>query len=184
MGWQSGSERYCMTSVDCKLQEFSVMLLQGLLHCKSNHASTALCRNVKSAQVQVKAALVPPQASEAAGLASAKVPIEGPTQSVGALSRLNRMLEYSAWAIIVSCTVVALSEDGFGYFRFRVLPGALRDSLRSLMQQQAVQVEELMAKYDPPPENSNMSDSIVLGPWGASSSYIQVPQGPTVSMEY
>jgi hypothetical protein len=143
-----------------------------------------MARNAKSAQLKVKAAPVPPQASEAAELASARASREGPTQSVGALSRLNRMLEYSAWAIIVSCTVVALSEDGFGYFRFRVLPGALRDSLRSLMQQQAVQVEELMAKYDPPPENSNMSDSIVLGPWGASSSYIQVPQGPTVSMEY
>jgi len=149
-----------------------------------NQMMAVTARNAKAAQMQVKAAPVPPQVSGAAEPASSKAPLEGPTQSMGVFSRLNRMLEYSAWGIIISCAVVALSEDGFGYFRFRVLPGPLRDSLRSLMQQQAVQVEELMAKYDPPPENCNMSDSIMLGSWGASSSYIQPPRGPTVSMEY
>jgi len=160
----------------CQHRPLQECLPEGIRH----QMMAVTARNAKSSQ----AVPLPPHASEVAELASAKAPIEGPTQSVGVLSRLSRMLEYSAWAIIVSCTVVALSEDGFGYFRFRVLPGPLRDSLRSLMQQQAVQVEELMAKYDPPPENGNMSDSIMLGPWGASSSYIQVPQGPSVSMEY
>jgi len=160
----------------CQLQA----LQESLPACVQHQMLAVTARNAKAAQAQAKAAHVRPCASEA----TEHAPGKGSTQRVGVFSRLSRMLEYSAWAIIISCAFVALSDDGFGYFRFRLLPGPLRDSLRSLMQQQAVQVEELMAKYDPPPENGSMSDSIMLGPWGASSSYIQVPQGPTVSMEY
>lgn len=94
----------------------------------------------------------------------------------GMLRKAGKVLEYSAWAVLVGALVVASSEDGFGYFRFHAVPGRWRESLRSVMQQQAVQVEELFAKYDPTPESGNLSDSITLGPWGAQSTYIQAPQ--------
>lgn len=99
-----------------------------------------------------------------------------PAGHSGPLRKVGQVLEYSAWAVIIGAVIVALSEDGIGCLRFHAVPSPWRDSFRSLMQQQAVQVEELLAKYDPPAEPGSMSDSIMLGPWGAQSTYIQAPR--------
>lgn len=74
--------------------------------------------------------------------------------------------EAIAWLLLAALIVVAASQDGFKLLSFHVLPVRFRE----LLQKQAVQMEELMDKYETPTE---MSDSIILGPWGAQSNYIQ-----------
>lgn len=78
--------------------------------------------------------------------------------------------ETIAWGAILVLSIIAVSADGFGLLGFHCLPTSCRALAQSILQQRAVQVEELLAKYDPPTEG--LSDSIMLGPWAAQSNYI------------
>jgi len=98
-----------------------------------------------------------------------------PSAAASGLEKVNKSLEYAAWAVLVGATVVAMSEDGFGWFPFHAVPSQWRAGFHSLVQQRGVQVEELLAKYDPQLETESMSGSITLGPLGAQSTYIQAP---------
>jgi len=98
--------------------------------------------------------------------------------ATGTLGKFLRLMEWTAWAAIIGGTALAVSQDGMGLMRFHVVPTQWRPHLRSLLQERAVRIEELMAKYEPPPQPGSMSDSIVLGPWGAQSTYIQAPAPP------
>jgi len=90
--------------------------------------------------------------------------------------QVGRILEGVAWAALIGVAVAAASEDGFGLLRFHAVPEAWRSAVHSLLQQRAVRVEELLAKYDPPPEpNGLLSDAITLGPWEAQAGFIQAP---------
>ncbi|CAE8648730.1 unnamed protein product [Polarella glacialis] len=94
----------------------------------------------------------------------------------GVMFQVGRILEGVAWAALIGVAVAAASEDGFGLLRFHAVPEAWRSAVHSLLQQRAVRVEELLAKYDPPPEPNGLpSDAITLGPWEAQAGFIQAP---------
>lgn len=91
-----------------------------------------------------------------------------------ALRKVWMVCTFGAWAVLIGAAAVALSSDGLGILGFHAVPPPWRGPLRSLLQQRGVQVEELLAKDSV----EGGEESIILGPWGAQSSYIQAPSAP------
>merc|ERR1712190_712842 len=90
------------------------------------------------------------------------------TLAEGGQHSVSKALEYSAWA-------VAVSKDGFGYLHFHAIPAGWRSDLHSLWQKNAVNVEELLKKYDPLPEPGSSPEQIMLGPFGVQANDAQIP---------
>jgi len=97
---------------------------------------------------------------------------ETPATPPGLRRKLGRILEYVAWGVLMGGAIVAISADGVGIFKFHVVPEQWRAPLQALIQQRAVRVEELLAKYDPP-ENPPTADHDTVGSWDAQPAYIQ-----------
>lgn len=96
-----------------------------------------------------------------------------PEAPSGFRRKLGRILEYAAWGVLMGGAIVAISADGVGIFKFHVVPEQWRAPLQALVQQRAVRVEELLAKYDPP-ENPPTADlGARVGSWDAEANYIQ-----------
>mmetsp|Transcript_74552 Transcript_74552/g.207156 ORF Transcript_74552/g.207156 Transcript_74552/m.207156 type:complete len:491 (-) Transcript_74552:61-1533(-) len=100
---------------------------------------------------------------------------ERPTDGRRSLSGVGKVVEIAAWLTIAASTLVAVSADGLAILNFHAVPEEWRPAWQSMVQRQAVKVEELLAKHDPSAgkQDASMSNSIMLGPWGAQSDYIQ-----------
>lgn len=88
-------------------------------------------------------------------------------------AKVDAALGLGAWAALLYIGLAVASDDGLGLLRFHALPEKLRDPVKTLLLQRAVQVEELLAKYEP--ETKDLQDAIVLGPASLHDSYIQMP---------
>lgn len=117
----------------------------------------------------MRSSAVPLATAAAATPSATATPIAA---SQGLWWKLGRLLEYAAWGVLMGGAIVAISADGVGIFRFHVVPDTWRAPLQAIIQQRAVRVEELLAKYDPP-ENLPPSDLDTVGPWNAQPTYIQ-----------
>jgi len=132
---------------------------------------------IKAAISRSNAAAHAPAHPAASAAAASAAPSQGaPVEAAkahGLAHSCGRVLDYTAWAVILGLATLALSSDGLGLLSFHAVPAVWRPAVRSFLGDRALQVEELLANQEMLEDPGAATDGIA---W-ALQSYIQVPGG-------